>query len=244
MSKFSLYLIKPGFSIIPRFSIDNLNVVENNESVFSRSIYFENNPIIINYIESIGFIPTQLFRAVAEDTAFVKYNEPHDPWWKTFWNISDELNIQNVSAVVFKELDDRLFVFVHGFGRFLLNPYCLEYDFGLRTAVNLIDDSQLRTAGLFTPSEIGLRTIKQSGKHANINEYDINIYNTMLKNIAGKVKNEYKDYFQTISGADSITFSYSGNREGLFERSKDLYRTSKEKSYLNTGYTGLIILNQ
>ena len=118
--------------------------------------------------------------------------------------------------------------------RFLLNPISIEYDFGLRTALNLVDDKNISTAGLFTPSEIAMRTLKQAGKHTGINQYDINIYNSLLKNISGKVKKEYANYFKMIDGADTIRFSFSKPKEELFSIINELYNIYQKDSYKRT----------
>jgi uncharacterized protein (TIGR04141 family) len=236
MPSFTLFLIKDKYEIIPRLINDNGSIKDNFFSVFNIKIMLEYNYEIEKEIEKRKFEPVMIEKANSPEITFLKRNEVRDPWWKSFWKISDELNLQNASAVVFKKIDDRLFAFTHGFGRYFLNPFCLEYDFGLRVAVNMIDDSQIRTAGLFTPSEIGLRTTKHSGKCAKFHEYEINIYNSMLKSVAGNVRKEYKDYFKTIHGADSINFNYSGNYPGIFPITKMFFDVSSQKKYLDTNF--------
>jgi uncharacterized protein (TIGR04141 family) len=235
MPKFSLYLIKNGFSVCPRYLLIDDKVIEQPNSVFNIPVLLEHNYLIESRIEQLKHEPIYITKAICPVDAYLKTDDGHPPWWKSFWKIEDDLILQNASAIVFKEIENRLFVFTHGYGRFLLNSFCLEYDFGLKTAVNLIDDDKLKTAGLYTPSEIGLKTIKQTGKNAKVIDYDINIYNSMLKNIAGRVKEEYEEYFKNIDGADCISFSYSGPIEGLFHTASDLFNISKGKSYLETG---------
>jgi uncharacterized protein (TIGR04141 family) len=236
MPAFTLYLIKDGFDITQRLFSDDGTIRENINSVFDIKVIIESRYEYIDELEKRKLLPVIITKAESSDIIYYKINESHKPWWKDFWHIADEIEIQNASAVIFKKFEGKLFAFTHGFGRYLLNSFAIEYDFGLRIAVNLIDDSKIRTAGLFTPSEIGLSTIKHSGKSAKINEFDINTFNTMLKNVAGNVKKEYQKYFKTISGADSINFSYAGNREGLFDVSKMLYSKSILSSYKQTNF--------
>lgn len=235
MPRFTLYLVKTGYTVKPRLFLKDNCVQENSDSVFNLPVLIESNYQIETYLAKLKYDPVLVVKATSPENVFIRANDPHSPWWRDFWGISNELPLQSASAIVFKEIDKRLFVFCHGYGRYLLNPFCLEYDFGLRTAANLIDDEKCRTAGLFTPSEVGLKIIKQTGKEAKINEYDINIYNTLLKNISGAVKKEYEDYFKNIEGADSVNFSYGGTIDGLYKTASTIFSISKKKDYLKTG---------
>lgn len=235
MPKFSLFLIKPGFEIIPRYYVESDKVIENQNSVFGKTITFDDNSLIDLYLSKLGYHPTRIEKDSNGEEIYFKRNDKHHPWWQKYWKIENELYLESASAIVLKNINDRLFVFTHGYGRFFINPFCLQYDFGLKAAANLIDDTEIRTARLFTPSEIGLRTTKQSGKNAKVAEFDINIYNSMLKNIAGKVKKEYQKYFKSTDGADSICFSYSGEHEGLFKIASTLLDISSGDSYKKNG---------
>ena len=156
--------------------------------------------------------------------------------WKEFWDIPEELENKSTDIIVLNEINNKKFIITHGHGRFLINPLAIVYDFGLKTALNVIDENKIKSADLFTPSEIALRTRKQSGKKTNIDEYEINIYNSLLKDISGKVKKEYEEYFKNIDGADSIKLAYKGSRNELIEVVEMLYDKYCLDDYKSKGF--------
>lgn len=235
MPKFSIYLFKLGYGTAEPFIImDDNSIVNNDFSIFNRNVYIDDNPIRIKAIIDNNYEPIKIYNSKSPEEVYYNYREKDDPWWRKFWDIKETFTLNSVDVIVIMNISGRLFASVHGNGRFLLNPIAIEYDFGLKTALNLVDDKKISTAGLFTPSEIAMRTLKQAGKDTGINQYDINIYNSLLKSISGKVKKEYSSYFRTIEGADTIHFSYSGLRSGLYTVIDELYLQYQKDTYKNT----------
>lgn len=235
MPKFSIYLFKTGYGTAEPFIIKEDNSIVNNEfSIFNRNVYIDDNPNRIKAIEDNNYEPIKIYHSESPEEVYYSYREKDDPWWRKFWEIKETFKLNSVDIIVVMSISGRLFASIHGNGRFLLNPSAIEYDFGLKTALNLVDDKKISTAGLFTPSEIAMRTLKQAGKDTGINQYDINIYNSLLKSISGKVKSDYLGFFKTIEGADTIHFSYSGLRSGLYSIIYELFIQYQKDTYKNT----------
>lgn len=83
---------------------------------------------------------------------------------------------------------------------------------------------------------MALRTRKQTGKRTNLQSYDINVYNNLLKNIAGKVEGQYETYFKQIEGADSIHFAFSKSIVELKTLLEDLFNKYSLMTYKKKGF--------
>lgn len=236
MQAITLYLIKDNFLNVPRYSLNGVNVIENQASIFNEGVIFERNQRIEKYIKEKGSDYRKINRADSEFEVFFRETDNPNPWWRSFWRIENPLKNKSTDIVVIITHADRIFVVAHGHGRFLLNPLSLEIDFGLKTALNAIDPEKIRATGLFTPSDIGMRTKKQTGRDTTIEQYEINIFNSLLKDIAGQVKNEYRDIFKNIDGADCLKFNHSGNAESLLSILSDLKLLYDSKKYRKSGF--------
>jgi uncharacterized protein (TIGR04141 family) len=237
MPSFTVYLLKDVYNFDERYSETNGNVTENNFSVFNDGVIINSNIYIEAYIAKQKIDTRKINKSLSTELIYYRNTDNSNPWWRDFWGIPENLTNQSTDVIVLQNIGTKKVVITHGHGRFLINPLAIEYDFGLRTALNLLDEDKVKSADLFTPSEIALRTRKQSGVTTKIEEYDINIYNTLLKNISGKVVKEYEDYFKTIDGADSIHFSFSGPRDKFIELVKDLIFKYSLKLYMNKGFS-------
>lgn len=236
MPKFTVYLIKEDFLHIPRYVEKNNQIHENRNSIFNENVYLQSEINIENYIIQKKETPKPIIKANSIFHVYFRTSFNDKIWWVLFWQLKEKLNIQSADALVILMVENRIFAITHGHSSHLINPYATEYDFGLKTAVNLVDEDEVKCADLFTPSEIGLRTQKQTGKSANFVEFEVNIYNTLLKKIAGNIKGKYNDYFKNIDGADSIKFSFSESIVELKDILKDFINIYKSKKYLNTGF--------
>lgn len=237
MPRFTIYLVKDGYNFNERYSIQNGSVIENNKSVFNNGVSTIHDHLLLRFLSDRKMDFRQIHKSRSTHNVYYRNSDNPNPWWKDFWQIP-EPNLENKSTdlIILKEINGKKVIIAHGHGRFLINPLAIEYDFGLKTALNLLDEEKIKSADLFTPSEIALRTRKQSGKKTKFDEYEINIYNSLLKNIAGKVKAEFEDYFKNIDGADSIKFSYSGDSTELLIIVKMLIEKYQLDDYKRKGF--------
>ena len=235
MPKFTVYLIKEEYNNIERYTISNGTIVDNRHSIFDRSVMIEYNAQLYSHLSDRNIKPKVIHRTNQENN-YYRSHDPQPPWWKDFWSITDSITSQSADLLVVREIGGRIFVITHGQSRYCINPFAIEYDFGLRTALNVLDSNKIKCTDLFTPSEFAVKTKLQTGKDAEIKDLEIDIFKNLLKNIAGKVKEEYEDYFASIEGADSIKFNYSGTVHGLDSLIENLYTTYNLESYRESGF--------
>ncbi|XDD44691.1 DUF6119 family protein (plasmid) [Leptospira sp. WS60.C2] len=236
MQTITLYLIKENFLNKPRYEINGLHCKENANSIFNDGVIFEENKLINKYLQDRGTSAKRITKADSEYEIYFRETDNHHPWWKSFWKIQNSLQNKSTDVIVIISHLNRIFIVAHGHGRFLINPLALEVDFGLKAALNAIDSTKIRSTGLFTPSDIGMRTKKQTGRDTKIEQYEINIFNSLLKDIAGQVKSEYHELFRNIDGADCLKFNYSGNADSLLLTLSDLKLLYESKKYQKSGF--------
>lgn len=236
MPRFTVYLLKTEYNFLDRYSVLNGIVTENNFSVFNDGITTENNTYIDAYITNNKIEKKLIKKSNSINDIYFRNTDSKKPWWKDFWEMPEDLENKSTDIICLLEITNRKVVITHGHGRFIINPLAIEYDFGLRTALNVIDEEKIKSADLFTPSEVALRTRKQTGIDSKLEEYDINIYNTLLKNISGKVKDEYSKFFSNIDGADNIHFSFKGKKDELIKIISNLLDLYKSDIYKNNGF--------
>jgi uncharacterized protein (TIGR04141 family) len=236
MPMFTVYLVKPDYQNAERYVEAGSAVTENYKSIFNDGVTTSTSFYISTYIASKEIEVKKISRSASPFEVYYRETNNQNPWWKGYWRMPEQLENQSVDVLVTLGIDGRLFLITHGHARFLINPLAIEYDFGLKTALNIIDEDKIKSADLFTPSEIALRTRKQVGKKTKIEEYDINIFNSLLKDVAGSVVPEFEEYFKNIDGADSIKFSFSEEASELVEILKRLYSKYELTTYRQKGF--------
>lgn len=232
MSQFTAFLVKTGFSHKPRYTIENGSVVEHIDSIFNAGVCIGSVQKIEAFIRDKDIDLKRIHRASSANPAYFRKNHSPKPWWQDFWEISGQFAISSADLLVIQVVKNNIFLITHGFARSFINPLAIEHDFGLKTALNILDSDNIKIADLFTPSEVAMRTRKQTGRKAKIQEYEINIFNSLLKNVSGKVKPEYQKFFENIGGADNIRFPHKGIADELspiLEKFIDLYNSEEYK---------------
>ncbi len=237
MGQFTVYLIKPGYSTVERYQLVDGEVIEDKQSVFAEGVTTDTSLAIKAYLADKDVEWKLVKRSNSNPDAYYRANKvPIDPWWKSFWSITEQIKVQSADLIVFRELHSRLLVITHGQGRYLVNPLAIVHDFGLRAALNMIDPTRIRVTDCFTPSEIAMRETKRTGKNARIDEYQIDGLRMLLKAVAGKCKEQHQQLFQSIHGTDSFRFSFSGTSFLLDERLISLLDIYSDDTYKKTGF--------
>ena len=94
MPRFTLFMIRQGFEISPRYSIVDGVVIENNKSIFNNPVYSKKEYAIESAIVKRGLKPVLVEQARSPELVYFRNNEKHDPWWKDFWQKSDHFQFR------------------------------------------------------------------------------------------------------------------------------------------------------
>lgn len=146
---------------------------------------------------------------------YVRKSEEKRPIWGA---ILDEVaghtvpNLANrsSSAVLILRVDDDVFAFTFGYGRYLIEQSYFIQDFGLRTALNTLDEKSLRSVDLHTLEDQPVQKKSQAARHSEVGVFGIDILRDVLRAVTGVPKQGVD--FDHISGGDA-TFSFGTKME-------------------------------
>lgn len=114
------------------------------------------------------------------------------------------------SAVLLVRVDGDIFAFAFGYGRYLIEQSLFVQDFGLRTALNTLDDKSLRSVDLHTLEDQPVQKKSQVARDSNVGVFGIDILRDVLRAVTG-VPRRGVDLMQ-ITGGDAM-FSFGVEME-------------------------------
>lgn len=145
---------------------------------------------------------------VQEILLYYKKSPQHSPKWLPFVQSSFEVDSKdfwNASAyaLIILKIKNRYFAIPFGMGSHLIDMAKIEYNFGLRVAINSIPENELKQMNLTTPEAFSQKTTKQAVKYSTPEEMGINKQKDILRGLAGKLT---KDHIlgKRIEGKDSV----------------------------------------
>ena len=141
---------------------------------------------------------------------YVKRSAEKRPGWGS---VLDEVAGQAVpglanrssSAVLLLRVDGDIFAFAFGYGRHLIEQSLFVQDFGLRTALNTLDDKSLRSVDLHTLEDQPVQKKSQAARDSEVGVFGIDILRDILRAVTGVPKRGIN--LTQISGGDAM-FSF------------------------------------
>lgn len=129
------------------------------------------------------------------------------PAWVEFVQplVKDELSgirSASTSGLLLLRVSDRIFALTFGYGRSLLDLSKIEYQFGLRVALNRIDPRQIRSLDTKTFEDLVVSTNTQVSKSAELPTFGVDIYRDILRAVTGEPRDQ--TFTKRIAGADSL----------------------------------------
>lgn len=162
------------------------------------------------------------------------------PEWVDFFvkdlPIGDELKkLKNTStsAILIKEVDGRQFAIAFGHGRHLLDLSCIEYRFGIKVALNVIEPDSISSIDRQTFDASPKITKTQTIRPTSLTDYSVNTEQDLLRGVVGAVKPEFKkDFGSILAGIDSLKLSVITSLETIDELLKKSLLRFGSKDYL------------
>lgn len=155
---------------------------------------------------SLGEPLTSVEHLPAGATLYLADNISTEPWWKAYWGINHNLRQVLKGAIVFLPIDNRCVALTFGHTYHNLKNEAYEYDFGLRTTLNAIDPTKIRSTDILQPEDAKRERI-QSPVASDLTFFDINNDESIVKRLTGAVRSEFLSYFRHVSGANNIRIS-------------------------------------
>ncbi|WP_419341764.1 TIGR04141 family sporadically distributed protein [Achromobacter sp. PD1] len=117
-----------------------------------------------------------------------------------------DLTNRSSSAVLLLKVDGDIFAFTFGYGRYLIEQSLFVQDFGLRTALNTLDEKSLRSVDLHTLEDQPVQKKSQAARDSEVGVFGIDILRDVLRAVTGVPKSGVD--LKQISGGDAM-FSFS-----------------------------------
>lgn len=161
---------------------------------------------------------------LAVGALYLRAQRPSDPWWLEFLrsgtaNLPKLLN-QSTAAVLFVPAEGRLIAVTFGYGRNLLAPGSFERDFGLRVALNVVDDKTLKSVDARAFEELTLTTRSQTSRGAAFESFRLNELRDLLRAVTGTPKSP--EVGHRVTGADALKLTYDADLKTLPAKCTDL----------------------
>ena len=144
-----------------------------------------------------------------ECSLFLKESFSRPKWSEIFARVSEIDNrlfdSKSVQGLLLVNVLDRLIAFTFGHARSLIIPSAIERGFGLKVTLNLGNSEQIKSIDKSTLEKVSLNTRSQTSKNTNVNDFDFEFDQEILKSICAVVENEDSDELETVSGSDSVS---------------------------------------
>lgn len=171
-----------------------------------------------------------------EGNLYVKRSAEKRPNWGA---VLDEVAGQTIpglvnrssSAVLLLRVDGDIFAFAFGYGRYLIEQSLFIQDFGLRTALNTLDEKSIRSVDLHTLEDQPVQKKSQAVRDSDVGVFGIDILRDVLRAVTGVPRRGIG--LTQISGGDAM-FSFSVEMEAtefpaLARRIKGYYANDEYK---------------
>lgn len=165
---------------------------------------------------------------------YVKRSAEKRPSWGSLideaaGHVIPDLANRSSSAVLLLRVDGDIFAFTFGYGRHLIEQSLFVQDFGLRTALNTLDDKSLRSVDLHTFEDQPVQKKSQAARDSEVSVFGIDILRDVLRAVTGVPKRGV-DLVQ-IAGGDAM-FSFGTKMEAAdfptLARSIKVYYTNDD----------------
>jgi len=142
-------------------------------------------------------------------TLYIKKSYSNPPRWSKFFahNVSARQFGQNSStgAVLYVKVGKAVFILTFGHGHHLIDSAKIEMNFGLKSALNLLDVSSIRSIDKSSFEQHPTQTREQTGVATELQYFGLNIERDLLRAVTGKPND--KKYGKRISGMDALKLS-------------------------------------
>lgn len=138
---------------------------------------------------------------------FVRKPEAKPVSWAKFLEtgVDERLKLNSLAhaAVLFIETKQRMFAIVFGMGRYMLRDTKYVSDFGILSALNLVDAKKVRSADTYQIDDVVINKRSQSSRNTSLGDHDLDPSRAHVRAITG------------ISSTDGLRGTVSGNDSGF-----------------------------
>lgn len=164
---------------------------------------------------------------------FLMRSKSSQPPWTEFFNkvvAPEQIGYNQSTGALLTILDrGRLFLLTFGQGRHLIRPECIETNFGLRSALNLLQPESIRSIDKSSLEALPKQAREQSGVAVGLQYFGIDIERDLLRAITGTPK--HPSLGLRISGGDPVKISVDIELQKLKPLLESILRAYEDNSY-------------
>ncbi|GAB2817905.1 TIGR04141 family sporadically distributed protein [Alpinimonas psychrophila] len=132
----------------------------------------------------------------------------------------ESIRSSSTSGLLLLRASGRIFALTFGYGRSLLDLSKIEYQFGLRVALNRIDPRQIRSLDTKTFEDLVVSTSTQASKSAELPTFGVDVSKDILRAVTGEPRDP--EFAKRIAGSDSLVMSVNAAPSDLPSLCNDL----------------------
>lgn len=172
-----------------------------------------------------------------EGKVLIGKNKKSEPEWKAFIEGGIEGNLpklQNASnrALAFFKIRGRWIVIPFGYGKHLLKDGVIDNDFGLKTALNMMDPASILSIDRANIGELTVQTRTQSSRRSAPETFGIDPIRDLLTSVSGGTNIAVpQKYGKVISGNEAMYISPKIHFQDIPELLKILVSNYGKKNY-------------
>ena len=164
--------------------------------------------------------------------------EVEPKWVKKIKAFCPEIRLHLTSSscsallLVYPPKINRYFAVCFGYGRGLLDPVLLEEGFGLKVALNVIDNEQVKSIDVKNLDTVIKNIRMDNSKETDFDSFGANIERDILNGVVGVRKNiDAFKYSEKLCGKDALKFSALVDFAGLPQLCEEIYKIYKKDEY-------------
>lgn len=157
------------------------------------------------------------------------------PSWRTYFDGASvdlsgfSFKTSSVSALLLVKQPDAYYAVVFGYGASLLADGCVDERFGLRTTLNGVEPSQLRSIDHKRLEAISRHTRENLSKAGTLGQFGVDVNRDLLRAVTGKPTDD--TYGKRLSGADQLIVAANVPLKDLKAALTRYYSLSQETTY-------------
>lgn len=169
-----------------------------------------------------------------ECKAYVRTSRPRAPSWASALKQHFELDgihlsQSSASFILLLRVKGRVFGITFGYGFSALDRSRLEPRFGLRTALNLLDDQKLNTLDSRNIDQVVRQRRTHVSAGSTLRDFGVSMNSEWVRYASGKTSDE--EFGSSIAGSEALTLNHDLDLPGLAELCKKLLSKYDSKEY-------------
>jgi uncharacterized protein (TIGR04141 family) len=169
-----------------------------------------------------------------ECTAYIRTSRPKPPAWsvklKQHFNLDGfKLFQSSASFILLLKVKGRIFGITFGYGFSAIDRAKLEPRFGLRTALNLLNDQRLNTLDSRNIGEVVRQRRTHVSAGSTLEDFGISVNSEWVRYASGKTKDE--EFGSSIAGSEALSLSHDLDPDKLADLCKKLLAKYESTEY-------------